>query len=68
MPPALLVLSALWEPPDPSAAPASRGSVWFTGSGFPTDPGGLLVGDMYLDDSNGDVYRFNGSMWTRGSF
>lgn len=54
--------------PGPVGSTGSRGSVWFTGSGFPTDPGGLLVGDMYLDESNGDVYRFNGSMWTRGSF
>jgi len=39
-----------------------RGSMWFTGSGAPVDPGGQ-VGDMYLDVDTGDIYQWTGSAW-----
>lgn len=34
-----------------------RGSAWFSGPGAPTSVVGSTAGDMYLDVSNGDVYR-----------
>jgi hypothetical protein len=41
--------------------PGMRGSRWYTGLGV---PGGSILddrvdGDMYLDESNGDVYRWS---------
>jgi hypothetical protein len=38
--------------------PGVRGSLWFTGAGPPTDGTGMLTGDMYLDETTGDVYRW----------
>jgi hypothetical protein len=52
----------------PTGATGQRGSVWYTGT---TDPGtipGQMVGDMYLDETTGNVWRFDGDMWLRGSF
>lgn len=40
-----------------------RGSVWRTGSGAPTLTG-MNNGDMYLNESNGDVYSYNNQTWT----
>jgi hypothetical protein len=40
----------------------TRGSMWMTGSGPPTEQGGQ-TGDMYLDIDTGDVYRWNGDDW-----
>jgi hypothetical protein len=34
-----------------------RGSAWFSGPGAPTSVAGSTAGDMYLDVTNGDVYR-----------
>lgn len=45
-----------------------RGSIWTTGSGAPTVTGSELSGDMYLDEVTGDVWRFDGAAWARGSF
>jgi hypothetical protein len=45
-----------------------RGSVWSTGSGAPGFIPGQLIGDMYLDEATGNVFRFNGDIWLRGSF
>jgi hypothetical protein len=54
-------------PPGPIGPTGVRGSVWTTGAGVPiaTD---ALPGDMYLDEANGDVWRYDGAMWTRGTF
>lgn len=35
-----------------------RGSIWTSGVGVPVATGNELPGDMYLDESNGDVYRY----------
>lgn len=45
-----------------------RGSIWTTGSGAPAVTGSELSGDMYLDEVTGDVWRFDGAAWARGSF
>ena len=45
-----------------------RGSIWTTGSGAPGYISGQLVGDMYLDEATGNVWRFDGDVWLRGSF
>jgi hypothetical protein len=52
----------------PPGGPGQRGSIWTTGSGAPVILGIELTGDMYLDEVSGDVWRFSGAMWTRGSF
>jgi len=47
--------------PGEPGAPGERGSVWFTGLGAPTMTGDFIVGDMYLDKSTGDVWRWEGA-------
>ena len=47
--------------PGAMGVPGMRGSRWYTGLGV---PGGSILddrvdGDMYLDESNGDVYRWS---------
>ena len=37
----------------------NRGNGWFTGSGAPTKVPGAIPGDLYLDQSNGNVYVLN---------
>ena len=45
-----------------------RGSIWFTGSGAPVNPGGQF-GDLYLDVDTGDIYRWDGDSWEyQGTF
>lgn len=45
-------------------APGQRGATWFTGTGDPSITGIELVpGDMYLDNSNGSVWRWEGDVW-----
>lgn len=45
-----------------------RGSLWFTGSGAPVNPGGQY-GDLYLDVDTGDIYRWDGDSWEyQGTF
>jgi hypothetical protein len=42
-----------------------RGSRWYTGAGAPAIvPDTRVEGDMYLDESNGDVWRWDGATWT----
>lgn len=36
-----------------------RGSNWYTGSGAPTTIAGSAVGDMYLDVTDGSVYKLS---------
>ena len=40
----------------PSGPQGSRGTGWFTGSGAPTTVPGAIPGDLYLDQTSGDVY------------
>jgi hypothetical protein len=54
--------------PGPVGPSGQRGSMWFTGVGPP--PGGTtdyVTGDMWLDQSNGDTWRFDSSLgaWAR---
>ena len=56
------------EPGAPGAIgePGVRGSRWYTGAGPPvTVPDTRVEGDMYLDESTGNVYRWDGgtSIW-----
>jgi hypothetical protein len=45
-----------------------RGSIWLTGSGAPVTPGGQ-TGDLYLDVTTGDIYRWQGNAWVyQGTF
>lgn len=55
-------------PMGPQGEPGTRGSIWFTGDGDPTGTAGFIDGDMYLNNLNGDVWRFNGEAWMLGSF
>lgn len=42
-----------------------RGSRWYTGAGPPgIIPDVRIEGDMYLDESNGDVWRWDSGVWT----
>jgi hypothetical protein len=42
-----------------------RGSRWYTGVGMPAAvPDARMEGDMYLDESNGDVWRWSAGTWT----
>lgn len=46
----------------------ARGSLWTTGHGAPTLPGGQF-GDMYLDIDTGDIYSWTGAAWVfQGTF
>jgi hypothetical protein len=48
-----------------TGVPGVRGSRWYTGPGIPTISGPTMVeGDMWLDESNGDVYRWTDGTWT----
>jgi hypothetical protein len=48
--------------------PGLRGSTWTTGNGEPVVTGFEVLGDMYLDEDTGDVWRWSGSSWMMGSF
>ena len=52
-------------PSGPAGASGQRGSVWTTGSGPPSPDTASLVGDMYLNEANGDVWRYDGGSWVR---
>ena len=42
----------------------TRGSRWYTGAGDPVDvPEERVVGDMWLDENTGDVWRWDGGAW-----
>lgn len=45
--------------------PGVRGSVWTTGPSTPIILGGEMDGDMYLNESNGDVWRFEAGSWAQ---
>jgi hypothetical protein len=46
-----------------------RGSRWYTGAGAPTLPAADRVeGDMYLDENNGDVWRWDAPTGTWMAF
>jgi hypothetical protein len=48
---------------DPGA-PGVRGSRWYTGAGAPSGvPDTRIEGDMYLDESSGDVWRWSDGSW-----
>ena len=54
-------------PVGPVGAQGIRGSRWYTGAGAPAGiPDERVDGDMYLDESNGDVWRWSAaaSAWT----
>jgi len=40
-----------------TGATGTRGSQWYTGTGAPGTIAGSILGDKYLDTSNGDVYN-----------
>lgn len=42
-----------------------RGSIWTTGTGPPSPDMAAIVGDMYLNEANGDVWRHDGATWAR---
>lgn len=39
-----------------------NGGTWTTGSGAPSTPG-VVAGDMYLNTTTSDIYRWSGSSW-----
>ena len=42
-----------------------RGSRWYTGAGAPgAIPDARIEGDMYLDETTGDVWRWSNGTWT----
>jgi hypothetical protein len=42
-----------------------RGSRWFTGPGAPVNvPDARIEGDMWLDETTGDVWRWSSGTWT----
>jgi len=50
----------------PQGEQGLRGSRWYTGAGAPnasTPPGDRMEGDMYLDETTADVWRWSGGMW-----
>lgn len=55
-------------PTGPQGETGARGSLWFTGMGVPQIYQNVAPGDMYLDESNGDVWRYDGATWTKGTF
>jgi hypothetical protein len=54
----------------PAGQPGERGSRWYTGAGAPTAalPDNRVQGDMYLDESTGDVWEWDASSSTWMSF
>jgi hypothetical protein len=45
--------------------PGVRGSRWYTGAGAPgAVPDSRIEGDMWLDESTGDVWRWSDGTWT----
>jgi hypothetical protein len=50
----------------PPGGPGVRGSRWYTGAGAPSasvPPGERVEGDMWLNETNGDVWRWDGATW-----
>ena len=50
--------------PGADGIPGMRGSRWYTGAGAPVVvPDARVVGDMWLDETTGDVWRWDGDTW-----
>lgn len=51
--------------PGPQGDPGLRGSRWYTGAGAPGAgiPDDRVPGDMYLDETTADVWRWDGAAW-----
>ena len=50
--------------PGPAGDAGVRGSRWYTGAGDPVAvPDERVVGDMWLDETSGDVWRWDGTTW-----
>jgi hypothetical protein len=64
----LINIPVVTGPQGPIGETGARGSIWTTGSGAPTATGSEQAGDMYLDEANGDVWRYDGAVWQLGSF
>jgi hypothetical protein len=45
-------------------AEGERGNGWYSGNAYPTVGSVYRAGDLYLNTATGDVYRFNGTMWS----
>lgn len=45
-------------PEGPQGSAGTRGSLWYTGAGAPGTIAGEAINDLYLNLSNGDIYRF----------
>lgn len=41
----------------PAGTDGARGNTWYTGDGSPGSLTGSIAGDLYLDNTNGDVYK-----------
>ena len=54
--------------PGPVGPKGQRGSIWTTGVGNPVATGSEVEGDMYLDEGNGNVWRWSGGAWALGVF
>jgi hypothetical protein len=55
--------------PGATGDPGVRGSRWYTGAGAPvTVPDARVDGDMWLDESNGDVWRWSATTRTWAAF
>jgi len=54
----------------PTGSPGLRGSRWYTGAGAPSGviPDDRVDGDMYLDETTGDVWRWNAATSTWQAF
>lgn len=52
-------------PTGPAGSNGAPGSVWYNGSGAPTEPEvGGINGDYYLDNDNGNTYELISDVWT----
>lgn len=45
-------------------AEGERGNGWYSGNAYPTVGSVYRAGDLYLNTATGDVYRFNGTIWS----
>ena len=52
---------AVSDTPGPTGAPGQRGSIWTTGAGPPSPDTASITGDMYLNETTGDVWRYDGA-------
>jgi hypothetical protein len=64
----MITVPTVTGPAGPPGATGQRGSIWTTGTGAPAASGNELAGDMYLNEANGDVWRYDGALWRLGQF